>query len=246
MIDAPRAKKKKLAARALIASFAQGTPITAALAHFCGYAHPSQLEKDIEQWRNEITDKVNDQDSKIEKHEAALYPTASLTGLRAEIAEFLVKETPDGLIETAFGFDDLNERFPESEQSDIEAALYDLQHFGLVNVQTFVGDGGYVHPTLDLFVELDHQVMGFDTVEDARAMAKMMLDDEKFSHIPTLDNELGWGRRRLNPPVAYLMQFFPEGRTLSEHQPDYPTFGFAIDEEDRAVLRRFVAGIETP
>ena len=40
---------------------AQGTPVTAALAHLYGYTHPTQFERDLEQFLREIATAVNAQ-----------------------------------------------------------------------------------------------------------------------------------------------------------------------------------------
>ncbi|WP_371422599.1 hypothetical protein [Tardiphaga sp.] len=80
---------------------------------------------------------------------------------------------------------------------------------------------------------------GSTTQEDARALAKLLLEDEAREWTPTLHAASGWDLRRFNPAFQALLRHIPEERVSQEVQPDYPARSLSLIPEDRAVLRRF-------
>lgn len=242
MIKAPKKSEGKAAARALIEAFAQGTPVTAGLAHFYGYTHPSQFEQDIESWRGEITDLVNEHADQIQKHEAVLNPTVTIKGVTAKVAEQLVKSSTDGWNSKIYTVEDLIKLLPDFEESKIEESFFELEHYGLVDLVKAMNVGPRVRASLELYVQVDQHIMGWNTVEDAKSLAQMILEDEACWNVQTLHERTGWSLRRLNPPVWYLKRFFPDGRLRNVCGRDYPTFGFAVAGEDRHRLKQFIGG----
>ena len=76
------------------------------------------------------------------------------------------------------------------------------------------------------------------TEADARALAKLLLDDEAREWTPTLHAASGWYLRRFNPAFQALLRHIPEERTSREVQPDYPARSLCLIPEDRAALKK--------
>lgn len=100
--------------------------------------------------------------------------------------------------------------------------------------------GGSVTLTQQFYEQVDHQVMGWNTVEDAVAIAQLIIA-ESNGDVADLHKKTAWSKRRFNPALAHLLPLFPEGRISQVIQDDYHTDWLAVEPEDRAALRRFVA-----
>jgi hypothetical protein len=82
---------------------------------------------------------------------------------------------------------------------------------------------------------------GSSAEEDARALAKLLLEDEAREWTPTLHAASGWEARRFNPAFQALLRLIPDERVSGEVQPDYPARSLSLIPEDRAALRKFSA-----
>jgi hypothetical protein len=128
---------------------------------------------------------------------------------------------------------------PEAKHPDdrlrvpLEAALGVIP--GVSGLVKLVGE------TQKFYEEVDHQVMawGSSTEEDARTLAKLLLEDEARKRTQTLHAASGWEKRRFNPAFRALLRLIPDGRVSGEIQPDYPARSLSLIPEDRAALRRF-------
>jgi len=86
--------------------------------------------------------------------------------------------------------------------------------------------------------------MGWDTDADSIEIARLMLAEDT-GHAPELHERTGWTKRRFNPAFRLLLPMFPDGRVRKVLQPDYPSLGVVMADEDRAKLRRLVAKAES-
>lgn len=137
--------------------------------------------------------------------------------------------------------DDLLVAFPDDEVTAIRSALAELKGAGLVTLDPLIGPKlPSVHTTLGLFIAADAAITGHNPVEDSVVLARLMIDDPELGHVPKLDRAVGWPRRRFNPALDLLMPLFPKGRYREVYQPDYPTLGLIVGEDEIVALRRYV------
>lgn len=137
--------------------------------------------------------------------------------------------------------DDLLAAFPYEEVSAVRSALAELKGASLVTLDTLIGPKlPSVHTTLELFIAADAAITGHSPVEDSVVLARLIIDDPELGHVPKLDEAVGWSRRRFNPALGLLIPLFPKGRYREVYQPDYPTLGLIVGEDEIVALRRYV------
>ncbi len=87
-----------------------------------------------------------------------------------------------------------------------EEALDELKDEGFVGVILTINASPRVFPHNLLFWETDPILRGWKPAEDARRLSSLLINSKQDgANIPTLDNQLGWGPRRINPSVTYLV-----------------------------------------
>ncbi len=131
---------------------------------------------------------------------------------------------------------------PDVDRKEVEQAAFELNSHGLVKIDRAMGrDNWWLRLTHKFYEQVDHQVMGWgsSTEEDARSLAKLLLEDEAREWTPTLHAASGWELRRFNPAFQALLRLVPNERMSAEVQPDYPTRSLSLLPEDRAALQRF-------
>lgn len=137
--------------------------------------------------------------------------------------------------------DDLLAVFPNEEAAAVRNALAELKGAGLVKLNPLIGPKlPSVHTTLELFIAADAAITGHDPVEDSAVLAQLLIDDPELGHVPDLEAAAGWPRRRFNPALGLLMPLFRKGRYREVDQPDYPTLGLIVGDDEVVALRRYV------
>jgi hypothetical protein len=228
------------AIRAVLEATAQLMPPVAFVATLLNFINPSEKERLLTEWRAEVTNAVNDHDAAIRRLEAKVTPRLKVSKLAVAVAYWLAKENKDGL-RHLFTFEDIVAAFAGVSKADLEEACFELKSLGLVSCTAAMGYAvRTVQPHYDLYWTFDPIVHKTNPQADAVELAKLMLEDSKLESIRLLDERSGWPRRRLNPAVAYVMQFVDDRRTRKSIQNEYPTLGFAMTSEDRFKLKRFV------
>jgi hypothetical protein len=112
----------------------------------------------------------------------------------------------------------------------------------LVKIDRAIGrNNWWLYLTQRFYEQVDHQVMGWQssTEEDARTLAKLLLEDEARERTETLHAASGWEKRRFNPAFQALLRLIPDGRVSGEIQADYPARSLSLIPEDWAALRTF-------
>jgi uncharacterized protein (DUF433 family) len=237
MIEAPKEDKKRAAVRTLVEALAQGNSITAGLAHLYRFTHPSQMERDLEVWRDQISDAVNDHERLLRAVESKLLPRSEVGPTALAIALWLTERLSDGL-ETPVEFDEIQASFDGITKQDLEEACFELEYFGLVETEGALGREILdVTPTFNLFWTFDPTVMKTDPLADAQVLAMEMVEDASLGNVAQLDEKMGWPRRRLNPALAHLMPLVRVKSNVLQNR--YPTSFFSIQSEDRFQLKRF-------
>lgn len=207
-------------------------------------AIPPKSEKDREKWQEAISVRTNQNTGRLDEHERLLNPTATLTGTAAELAVALAKACPDGLGHEQFDLDALCRLLPEVDQQAIEDATADVEVLGLVERERSLGKHWFIRLTPAFYMQLDHQIMGWDITADAVTVARLLLEKNASGVASDLHRLTGWEKRRFNPAFRIVLGRFPEGRVSQQLQPDYPSSYVHVLPEDRAALRRFVAAAE--
>lgn len=241
-IDPPASNPGRDVARAMAEGVAELVPGAGVVTALLRVTHPPKSEQERDEWQKAITNRSNEHDQEIDRHAALLEPTETVTGLTEQLIRQLAQQCPDGLGCWYFELGDLQALLPAETAQAIEDAASDLEAYGLIRMRhTF--SGWCATLTQAFYEQVDHQVMGWNTVADAAAIARLMMS-EGNGDAAELHGKTGWTKRRFNPALAYVLQFFPEGRISRERQADYATRWVAIMPEDRAALRRFVARFE--
>jgi hypothetical protein len=205
---------------------------------------PPKSETDREAWQEAISERINQNTGRLDQHERLLNPTTTVTGTAAQVAVALAKACPDGLSYKRFDLDDLSKLLPDTARDEIEDATADLEFLGLVARERMIGPYWSIYLTPAFYLQLDHQIMGWNTITDAVTVARLLLEKDASGLASDLHRQTGWDKRRFNPAFRIVLKKFSNGRISKELQPDYPSPYVELLPEDRSALRRFIAEME--
>jgi hypothetical protein len=192
-------------------------------------------------WEGDVTDSVNSLHTKVGGIEEAISSTsATIDGATAAVAKYLIESCRDGLGLQYIDRDFIVENLAVYGKDEIADALSDLEAYGLITAFTTSSSKHY-RLTPAAYRNFDKQIMGWDTISDAKAVASIALQTRHGVFAVNLEQELGWSRRRLNPALRFVVDFIAPGRVSQEMQADYVTKQFYMDDAERSQLRRFVA-----
>jgi hypothetical protein len=239
-IAPPTEDKRRALARVLLDAGLQLAGPLSALGPIWGFTHPTAFESAVREWQVNVTEAVNSHEDRIAQLEGLLNARLQIGTLALDLAFWLCSESQAGL-ERHVEWGRIVEAFPQIRRDDLEEAVAELEHHGFVESAGALGATiVFVTPQSKLFWAFDHAAMGYDTLADARAIAELWLEGEKFWVSADLEAHVTWDRRRLNPPLAFVMRFVGDGRISHELQPDYPTNSIFLIGEDRFRLRQFL------
>lgn len=240
MIESPKSSKIRSGMRVVTEALAQATPVTAALAHLYSFTHPSEMERAVAAWRDQVSDSLNAHEAILRKLEEEISPRLRVSESALSLMLWLVDISESGM-NTPSSFDAVRLDFPETDKTILEEACYELEHFEFASISSALGHPVMlIRPTYELFWEFDPISIDTNPTVDATVIAQLMIDDNSMTSIPRLHKKLGWPRRRLNPAVARLMPFVSDKRTRKVIQNEYPTVGFVLAAEGRFKLKRFI------
>lgn len=238
-IEAPKPERKRAIGRAVVEGAVESLPGGGVLTGIGRAVLPPKLDVAREVWQEAITDRSNEHDQRLAAHDALLPAEEVVTGAAASLLAALAKDCPDGLADRSYTLDDLAVLLPEQERQAIEDAAFEFEIIGLLTIRRVLAGPWSASLTQGSYEQIDRQVMGWDTAVDAVEIARIMLAQDT-GHAPDLHAATRWERRRFNPAFASLLPLFPEGRIRRVLQPDYPSLGVVLADEDRVALRRFV------
>jgi hypothetical protein len=227
--------------RAFIEAGVGAVPLGGAVTRLVAELLPTQGQKARNVWEHSVSERTNENTARIDKHADLLSPKSSLSGVTAQLVTALARKPGDGMRGSAQTLDDLCRLVPEADRQAVEDAVFELNSYGVITITRAIGKHWWLHLTQNFYEQFDHQIMEWNTIDDAVELARLMLEDENMGRIPRLYEKSGWQKRRFNPALQHLLSIFPDGHISKELQPDYPTTYVHIYEEDRASLRRFVA-----
>ncbi len=130
-------------------------------------------------------------------------------------------------------------------EKDLRRTVHELEQAGLVKTAADANSplGWHiVGPTEDFFWQTDSHFTAWDPADDARELCRRAVADDESFAVQPLDHALGWGPRRMNPALAYLVanglaegdrtlntlylylwgRLTPEGSFLAEEEPSRP------------------------
>jgi hypothetical protein len=190
-------------------------PGMSGLLKLIGEWFPTQAQKSRGKWEGALTARTNEHAERLDGHDQALNPTTTLTGVAVQLAVALARAPGNGMAGRGRMLGDLCALVPDVERKDVDQAAFELNAHGLVKIdRAAMGrDNWWLRLTQKFYEQVDHQVMGWDstTEEDARALAKLLLEDETREWTPTLHVASGWELRRFNPAFQALLRLIPEG-----------------------------------
>jgi hypothetical protein len=172
-------------------------------------------------------------------------PKTSLTGVAVTLAVSLAISPGDGMRGHGRTLDDLVSLVPNESPQAVEGAAFDLEALGLVEIRRAIGKFWWLYLTQRFYEQIDKQVMGWNTYDDARTLAKLLLEDETRTRTSKLHETSGWDKRRFNPAFRALLDQISEEHISKEIQPNYPSAFVVLGPEDSASLRRFTRAMHS-
>ncbi|SCB36680.1 hypothetical protein [Rhizobium hainanense] len=201
---------------------------------------PTGEERARTDWEASISERTNEHGARLDEHDAQINPKETIDGVVAALAAALAQACPDGLGHEVYEPDEIYALFSDIPQSEIEDAVWELDALGLISVTHLMGPIAWRLRLESVFYEqLDHQVMGWATAQDAAELAQIILDTDE-TRAEALHENTGWSKRRFNPAFRRVLEEIGEGRISREVQPEYVARYFALMQEDRVRLKRMI------
>ena len=231
-IKPPQKSPVGTAARNIIEAAAEAMPFAGIATAAGRAAFPPAEEKDRDRWADEVTGRVNE-------HDRALRNEGTITGTTAALALWISRTSTDGLHDPNMFTRDIAAALgDEHTVAAVEEAAEELRELGLVEV----GVLSRVRPTWQLFAKVDPHAKGWNPEEDARTLARFVLEKGDGLRAPDLEQQSGFERRRFNPALSMLLTFFDSNLVSREVQPDYPTYHAQLSPGARLRLRQLING----
>lgn len=235
MIKAPEHNFIREVSRTLVEAVAQITPLTGAAARIFQFTRPTQYEKERETWILEITEKVNAHEDMLKIFQEYLSPKISISEDALALAKILIDTSKDGC-ESFIGFEELKDIFSELTKGDFELAIAELQDYEFV----FNDSCLVVWRKLSLYVAFDRIFNNVNVEDDAKKIAKLLLEDKSNGIVARLFEATAWDRRRFNPALGYLLHCLPESSFVDEMGSGFPAAQIFLNADVRFSLMKFV------
>jgi hypothetical protein len=234
-IKPPQKSPVGTAARNIMEAAAEAIPFAGIATAAGRAAFPPAEEKDRDRWAGEVTGRVNE-------HDKVVRSEVTIKGTTAALALWLSRTSTDGLHDPHPVTKDIPPLLGEGHSlADVEEAAEELAGYGLVTLSRHIG-GSRMRPTWQLFAKVDPHAKGWNPEEDARTLARFVLEKGDGLRAPDLEQQSGFERRRFNPALSFLLTFFDPNLVSREVQPDYPTYHAHLSPGARLRLRRFING----
>jgi len=225
--------------RALVESGVGLIPVLGPLTRLYQTTHPSQFQKDVEQWQGDVTASINNLKRRLEALEATFSPKLVLSDQAVEIALWIVGED-----EHAHGYpvgmDQILSAFPVADVRGVEEAVHELADAGLVEVTPVIGPGGArVKAEWPLFWLFEPLATGISPLKDAAEIARWAIGEEHLS-AQEVQEEYGWPPRRINAAMELIATFAPPAHVSRPANPAFTVWSLHIDAGTRRKLRQFL------
>ena len=148
------------------------------------------------------------------------------------VAEYFVRESKHGRAMDPEADYEVIQKKTQLPMSDVRIGVLDLVGAGLLRRDEYIG-GETISPEADLFSIFDVEFMEWDPEQDARDLARYLVNlNSNSTNCATVAQSLGWPARRFNPAMAYLIsaRIVESDEVLGEGAPYDPSEVFMGDE----------------
>tara|TARA_R110001599_G_scaffold830_8_gene4188 strand:- start:3005 stop:3790 length:786 start_codon:yes stop_codon:yes gene_type:complete len=240
LINPPIENKRRALLRMTLEAMAQSFPLTAGLARFYQFTHPSDHERVVAQWRDAISREVNDHGAAIDQLIDQMMPGFKLSGPAYEVASWIARTSVKGLSFEQF-MSELPDELTHIDTEIIDEAISELEDLSLVVRAKVLGRHfAYVRPTYDLFKFIDPLEMGWDPAADAIDLGGRLLEDKALFNVRRLHAATEWSSRRFNPALSVIVEIVGLERCSKEIQADYVTTQIMSGPGERSRIKRFL------
>ena len=155
LLEPPKSSPRKAGMRVVVEALAQATPITAGLAHLYRFTHPSEMERAVASWRDQVSDTSNVHEAMLRRLEEKIAPRLRVSEIALALTLWLVETSESGL-STPLSFEEVLLAFPETDKGSLEEACHELQHLDFASLSAALGHPvRSIRPTYKLFWEFD-------------------------------------------------------------------------------------------
>ncbi len=173
-------------------------------------------------------------------HQRDLGPASKLSENELRIAEYILRDSQEGMVRGDYRMEDLSVAVSLDIRS-VKQAVAELVSRGYLERLPLLGtDAPPVMATPFLFWDLDLYVHGWNPREDAKTIARALVETSDSGHgrlqTKTFAERNGWPLRRLNPALQYLVS----SAIVNSSQisvPDVVTMSLLETELTRTFLR---------
>jgi hypothetical protein len=211
----PVADKKREIARGVAEATVELIPGASVVTKILQVVVPPKGQTNSEAWQKAISERTIRIPAAWTITSACSTRPRTLSNTAAQLAVALAKACPDGLGHEEFDLDALCSLLPELDRPDIEDATADLEVLGLVERERFLGKHWTIRLAAAFYLQLDGQIMGWDTTSDAVTVARLLLERDASGAASDLHRQTGWEKRRFNPAFRVVLDRFPESRIFS-------------------------------
>lgn len=199
---------------------------------------PTQAQRARGSWEGAVTERSNEHATRLDEHDQAISPTTELSAPAVALAVALAREPGNGMGGRPRDLTAICALVPELARENVQDAVFELKELGLVEFTSSL-NSWWLKLTQKFYEQVDAQVMGWDTLADARELARLLLKDASCQRTAILHAASAWDARRFNPAFSALLPFLPIHS--NEIQADYPSPSVNLMPEHRAMLKRFVS-----
>lgn len=191
-IEPPGTDKKRALARTVAEGVVGLIPGGSIAAGVVRVTHPPKAEQDRESWQKAISERTNEHNGRLDRHDEQLSPRETVSGTTARLIAALARNCPDRLGHKHYTLDMIVESLPGEDRQELEDAAYELETYGLVDIHRSLNGPWHLSLTPEFYEQVDHQVMGWDTASNAVEIALFMLAEDT-GNAPTLHEKTGSG-----------------------------------------------------
>lgn len=241
MINPPVENVKRALWRAALEAGAGFIPVTGALARIYQVTNPTQFSQDLNTWRLEVSNAVNDHKARLDALDAKR-PKFLLSPDATALATWIALSSDAGM-DDPVQYEKVVAAFPDATARELQDAAAELEMHGLATVSKAIGDPlRAIVPSYELYALFDPVVLGTSPQNDAVTIAQAALELDS-GDAKELQTHLAWSRRRFNPAFALILTLVYPGRIRQVIQPNYPRIGFLMAPEERVRFKALVATV---
>ncbi|MBC6403345.1 MAG: hypothetical protein GDA39_00510 [Hyphomonadaceae bacterium] len=229
--------KQELARKFAEAAVSSMIPVAGGpLAALCSVVIPEKGQIELEKWRKDVSDKLNDFEDAIR----FISESISLSENAATLGRWM-SEKSENAYSDSFDYESVEAQFPEASTTELLEAVGELEIADMIKLSHVLGKQFHsVWPLPKLYEVFDPIVFNVSPRDDAAVIAEKLLASEKSLSVEETARELGWEVRRINPALAIVGNFIAPGRESQPLDSTYVIRHMSLIPPVRAKLRKFV------